>query len=1003
MATSVTNTTFNSVYHDDYVDSDNYHRILFNSGRALQARELTQMQTIIQKEIARLGNYLFKQGAIINASGGSLAARELAIDYVVLSGWSGTAAEFQDLVGKYVENASGLVARVKAVLTSAEATAMTSISSLVTTPGYTLLVEYVDDNQTSTQTFAASQTLTPDASWSGTGTFNIGSSNGPIGRGSLIELPLLNMYANGFFLQAEKQLVVLDPYDSYPTEVVGYQLVEDIVNVSDNPALYDNSGATLNTTSPGADRYRIILTLTKESVMTASDTFIPVLTIKNGTTEAIITQDNQTNELGRLLAKRTYDISGDFISKNPNGTFACEIDDDSAAGFYRIRISPGVGFVSGYRVEKTEYTTLRIEKPRNAVNDIDTLTNESVLFSIGNYFLVDSIGGDPSNGSLITRLHNTIQLFDSADDDIGEAKMINLDKIYNGTDFDYKIHVADLDFYDSNGSGQLRNISDTRALGFSNTPYTSLKAVQGAYNLQDRSQTKLIFPLPRNRPKAAPSGAGTISANIQKINTNLTAGSNKITVTGTDTLANPEDWIVVDRDADTTIEGFTVSNLSGSTADISGGGITNGNDYDVLFYQQQTYTIGGRTYNNNVIGSSVSLTNGEYVIQNEITKINSITDDTTGEDIKYKFVVIKDINDTHIGTSRLVLRTEYSAPAGTISYDVDTFTNQTSNDRIYTVNSYGVDYNKIPGFRTRLGETFSLEDVVDLRYTKNTSNAYVKIAGLPKNNSLINVGEVEYWQPRVDRVYLSQDGNFKVLQGETDAVAKIPNLPQGAMSLTDIFLASYVKNKKDHLAVRTNNDGYKMSQIRSLEKRISNLETLTTLTMAELTTKELSVVDENGIDRYKLGLTVDKFDNNIQTAIAGIEQRAKINKNSGNVTPVIFWNTIEFKYDSDNSAYTIRKGDTVWPVYEEEEYLSQLTVSGPIYANSFTSRRFIGSGTLTPSHDTWDKSLKVNEIQGDTESARIATQGNQLESIDPYWKRLGYSSYRDFLAGNDLL
>ena len=51
MVTAVGENTFSTVYNDDYADSDHYHRILFNSGRALQARELTQSQTIIQKEI----------------------------------------------------------------------------------------------------------------------------------------------------------------------------------------------------------------------------------------------------------------------------------------------------------------------------------------------------------------------------------------------------------------------------------------------------------------------------------------------------------------------------------------------------------------------------------------------------------------------------------------------------------------------------------------------------------------------------------------------------------------------------------------------------------------------------------------------------------------------------------------------------------------------------------------------------------------------------------------
>ena len=33
---------FETTYKDDFVDSDNYHRILFNSGRASKSKELFQ-------------------------------------------------------------------------------------------------------------------------------------------------------------------------------------------------------------------------------------------------------------------------------------------------------------------------------------------------------------------------------------------------------------------------------------------------------------------------------------------------------------------------------------------------------------------------------------------------------------------------------------------------------------------------------------------------------------------------------------------------------------------------------------------------------------------------------------------------------------------------------------------------------------------------------------------------------------------------------------------------
>ena len=45
MATKFTNDTSTTVYHDDFSDSAGYQKILYNSGRALQARELTQLQT----------------------------------------------------------------------------------------------------------------------------------------------------------------------------------------------------------------------------------------------------------------------------------------------------------------------------------------------------------------------------------------------------------------------------------------------------------------------------------------------------------------------------------------------------------------------------------------------------------------------------------------------------------------------------------------------------------------------------------------------------------------------------------------------------------------------------------------------------------------------------------------------------------------------------------------------------------------------------------------------
>ena len=52
-------------YYDDFDESKNYHRVLYKPAVALQARELTQAQTILQNQIERFGQHIFKEGSII--------------------------------------------------------------------------------------------------------------------------------------------------------------------------------------------------------------------------------------------------------------------------------------------------------------------------------------------------------------------------------------------------------------------------------------------------------------------------------------------------------------------------------------------------------------------------------------------------------------------------------------------------------------------------------------------------------------------------------------------------------------------------------------------------------------------------------------------------------------------------------------------------------------------------------------------------------------------------
>ena len=59
-------TDFNvAPYWDTFNVDNDFYRVLFRPGFAVQARELTTLQTILQNQIEQFGNHIFKEGAIV--------------------------------------------------------------------------------------------------------------------------------------------------------------------------------------------------------------------------------------------------------------------------------------------------------------------------------------------------------------------------------------------------------------------------------------------------------------------------------------------------------------------------------------------------------------------------------------------------------------------------------------------------------------------------------------------------------------------------------------------------------------------------------------------------------------------------------------------------------------------------------------------------------------------------------------------------------------------------
>ena len=62
-------TDFNvAPYYDDFSENKKFHRVMYRPAFAVQARELTQSQSILQNQIERFGDHMFKEGSIITGA-----------------------------------------------------------------------------------------------------------------------------------------------------------------------------------------------------------------------------------------------------------------------------------------------------------------------------------------------------------------------------------------------------------------------------------------------------------------------------------------------------------------------------------------------------------------------------------------------------------------------------------------------------------------------------------------------------------------------------------------------------------------------------------------------------------------------------------------------------------------------------------------------------------------------------------------------------------------------
>ena len=454
-------------YNDDYDETKKFYRILYRPSFAVQARELTQMQSILQNQIKRHGDAIFKQGAMVipgQASVQTITQPGNGADYVKLESlYNGVAVEtfLSSLLGKtLVGQTSGVKATV-ILCQSAENTDPT-----------TLYLNYtVSGTNTTTKLFATSEVLTTS---DGVYSIQVQSVAGSIGKGSLATVNQGVYYINGHFCLVDKQTIVLDKYTNAPTYRIGLVVDEQIVTPEQDETLLDNAQNSYNYAAPGSHRYYIDLTLTKLAVNSTADTnFVELIRVTNGSIKTIVDK-TQYSLIADELARRTYDESGDYAVRGFNidirehrnnnrgtweGNVAYLIGDivtyggytytalnsatsvttppthttssaydgpgatgvnwqyDTAPAYNRginldgdeskiaVGIEAGKAYVHGYEIEKSAVTYIPVEKARTYAQ----ATSSVIDTTVGNYVLVTNVNNLPPVDSFgLVNLYNGI-------------------------------------------------------------------------------------------------------------------------------------------------------------------------------------------------------------------------------------------------------------------------------------------------------------------------------------------------------------------------------------------------------------------------------------------------------------------------------------------------------------------------------------------------------------------------------------------------------------------
>jgi hypothetical protein len=312
------------------------------------------------------------------------------------------------------------------------------------------------------------------------------------------------------------------------------------------------------------------------------------------------------------------------------------------------------------------------------------------------------------------------------------------------------------------------------------------------------------------------------------------------------------------------------------------------------------------------------------------------------------------------------------------SYPVDdstisTTTITTQNIPVYTSPTTGVRYDLRNSLDFRPVKTATAtSDTTVGAATANPAQGQTSFTRLPVVLHLpVPSGQVTYdyayYMSRKDLVIMDSSGNISIVEGQPATVPITPSTPPNAMAIATLTITPYpslspayaIQSNRQDLSCtvkKTAFRNYTKRDIGVLDERISNLEYYNQLNLLEKQASDLSILDANGLDRFKNGIFVDTFRDHSQGAITNPDYRIVVDPKEQSIRPQFDMDSLGYQFLSGSGVR--QSNNLITLPYSEVSFIQQPFATTTRNSTSAVYS-FIGLLNLTPDSDVWVDTVQL--------------------------------------------